>query len=125
MDMLYRGWGYTDKARRARSSHKEPLTPIVNGFKVDLDPIRNHEVVMNPQRYAYPACAITVRFSSLMRLADYPCLLTSEPVTATMMTNIIALHKETPAAPVKHCKNCAAAALVDFRHNSCQWREAV
>jgi hypothetical protein len=46
---------------------------------------------MNPQRYAYPACAITVRFSALMRLSDYPCLLTSEPVTATMMTNIIAL----------------------------------
>ena len=125
MDMIYRGWSYLDKARRARSSENEDLNPIVNGFKVDLDPIRNHDVVMNPQRYAYPACAISVRFSSLMRLADYPCLLTSEPITATMMTNIIALHKESPSAPVKHCKNCASAALVDFRHHYCQWREAV
>ncbi|MPL83205.1 hypothetical protein SDC9_29472 [bioreactor metagenome] len=125
MDMIYRGWGYTDKARRLRSSEKENLTPVVNGFKVDLDPIRNNEIVMNPQRYTYPACAISVRFSSLMRLADYPCLLTSEPVTATLMTNIIALHKDNPAAPVRGCKNCASAALVDFRHHYCQWREAV
>jgi hypothetical protein len=125
MDMIYRGWGHIDKARRARSSEKEELVPIVNGFNVDLEPIRDSEVVMNPQRYTYPACAISVRFSSLMRLADYPCLLTSEPVTATMITNIIALHKEDSAAPVKACKNCATAALVDCRHSYCQWREAV
>jgi hypothetical protein len=60
-----------------------------------------------------------------MRLADYPCLLTSEPVTATMMTNIIALHKERAASPARVCKDCATAALVDFRHAYCQWREAV
>jgi hypothetical protein len=60
-----------------------------------------------------------------MRLSDYPCLLTSEPVTATMMTNIIALHKETPAAPVRACKDCAAACLVDFRHQYCEYKNAV
>lgn len=125
MDMIYRGWRYTDEARRMRSSENENLQPIVSGFKVNLDPIRNNEVIMNPQRYTYPVCAITVRFSSLMRLADYPCLLTSEPITATLMTNIIALHKEDPASPVRGCKNCASAALVDFRHHYCQWREAV
>lgn len=80
---------------------------------------------MNPQRYVYPACAITVRFAALMSLADYPCLLTSEPVTATMMTNVIALDKGTAAAPVRACKNCASAATVDFRHEYCQYREAV
>lgn len=125
MDMIYRGWEYVNKARRMRSSEKKNLTPIVNGFKVDLDPIRNNEIVMNPQRYTYAACAISVRFSSLMRLSDYPCLLTSEPITATMMTNIIALDKQNPAAPVRGCKNCASANLVDFRHHYCQWREAV
>ncbi|KZX15099.1 hypothetical protein MBCUT_17220 [Methanobrevibacter cuticularis] len=125
MDMIYRGWGYLDKARRMRSSEAEKLKPTANGFEVDLDPIRNHQVVMNPQRYTYPACAISVRFSSLMRLADYPCLLTSEPITATMMTNITALHKEIPASPVRACKNCASAALVDFRHSYCQWKEAI
>ena len=125
MDMIYRGWRTLDKARRERSSENEKLKPIVSGFEVNLDPIRNNDVLMNPQRYTYPGCAISVRFSSLMRLADYPCLLTSEPVTATLMTNIIALHKEDPASPVRGCKNCASAALVDFRHSYCQWREAV
>jgi hypothetical protein len=60
-----------------------------------------------------------------MRLADYPCLLTSEPVTATMMTNIIALEKDKAAAPVRACKNCATACLVDQRQRYCQWKEAV
>ena len=125
MDMIYRGWRHTDQGRRMRTSGSENLNPIVFGFEVDLDPIKNNEVIMNPQRYTYPACAISVRFSSLMRLADYPCLLTSEPITATLMTNIIVLHKEDVASPVRGCKNCASAVLVDFRHNYCQWREAV
>lgn len=125
MDMLYRGWKYLDEARRMRNGLDTPLEPSVSGFKVDLNPIHENEVIMNPQRYTYPACAITVRYSSLMRLSDYPCLLTSEPVTATLMTNIIALHKESAASPARTCKNCASAVLVDFRHNHCQWREAV
>ncbi len=125
MDMVYRGWKYLDEARRMRNGLDTPLEPSVSGFKVDLNPIHENEVIMNPQRYTYPACAITVRYSSLMRLSDYPCLLTSEPVTATLMTNIIALHKESAASPARTCKNCASAVLVDFRHNHCQWREAV
>ena len=125
MDMIYRGWKVTDKARRLKNGLGGKLVPRISGFDVDLEPIHRNEVLMNPQRYAYPACAITVRFSALMRLSDYPCLLTSEPVTATMMTNIIALHKEIPASPARVCKNCASAALVDFRHSYCQYREAV
>jgi len=125
MDMIYRGWTHIDQARKLLNGSSGKLVPKIGGFEVDLEPIHQNEVVMNPQRYTYPACAITVRFSSLMRLADYPCLLTSEPVTATLMTNIIALHKESPASPARTCKNCAAATLVDFRHNHCQWREAV
>ncbi len=125
MDMIYRGWEHLDEERKCKNGSEGPLEPNVAGFKVDLNPVRKNEVLMNPQRYTYPACAITVRFSSLMRLADYPCLLTSEPVTATMMTNIIALHKETPASPARVCKNCASASVVDFRHAYCQWKEAV
>lgn len=125
MDMIYRGWKYLDKARRAQNGQSGMLKPKVAGFDVDLSPIHNNEVLMNPQRYAYPACAITVRASAMLRLADYPCLLTSEPVTATLMTNIIALHKGTAAAPARICKDCASAALMDFRHCYCQWKEAV
>ena len=125
MDMIYRGWKYMDKERRMKNGSVGKLKPEVAGYRVDLNPIHKNNVIMNPQRYAYPACAISVRFSALMRLADYPCLLTSEPVTATMMTNIIALHKENPASPARVCKNCASACLVDFRHCACQWKEAV
>ena len=125
MDMIYRGWKYIDKARRMQNGQKGMMQPKVGAFSVDLSPIHKNEVLMNPQRYAYPACAITVRASSLMRLADYPCLLTSEPVTATLMTNIIALHKDKAAAPARICKDCASAALMDFRHSYCQWEEAV
>jgi hypothetical protein len=125
MDTIYRGWKALDEERRMINGSGKKLEPKVAGFKVNLDPVEQNEVIMNPQRYTYPGCAITVRFSSLMRLADYPCLITSEPVTATLMTNVIALHKETPAAPVRACKNCASACLVDFRHSYCQWKEAV
>lgn len=112
-------------ARKGRASESGILKPLVSGFEVNLNPVEENEVIMNPQRYAYPACAISVRFSSLMRLADYPCLLTSEPITATMMTNIMALNKEDAGSPVKGCKNCASASLIDFRHDFCQWKDAV
>ena len=125
MDAIYRGWKILDKAQRNRAGLKEELVPKVGKYPIDLSPIHKNEVLMNPQWYAYPACAISVRFSALMRLADYPCLLTSEPVTATMMTNIIALEKDTAAAPMRGCKSCATACLVDMRHQYCQWREAV
>jgi len=125
MDMIYRGWKILDKAQRLRNGSEEELVPRTGKYSIDLTPIHRNEILMNPQWYTYPACGVTVRFSALMRLADYPCLLTSEPVTATMMTNIIALEKETAAAPVRACKNCATACLVDQRHQHCQWKEAV
>ncbi|MDO5845472.1 MAG: DUF2193 domain-containing protein [Methanocorpusculum sp.] len=125
MDMIYRGWKILDTAGRAKNGSGAPLAPTVGGIPIDLSPIHENEVLMNPQRYAYPACAITVRTSAMMRLADYPCLLTSEPVTATMMTNIIALNKDVPAAPVRGCKNCATACLVGSRHQYCQYKEAI
>jgi hypothetical protein len=125
MDMIYRGWKILEKAERAKNGTGNSLKAKVSGVAVDLSPIHESEVLMNPQRYVYPACAITVRSSALLRLADYPCLLTSEPITATMMTNIIALDKETPAAPARACKSCATACLIGCRHQYCQYREAV
>ena len=124
MDMIYRGYTAINNARKARSSQKIDLVPKAAGFDVDLSAINESEVLMNPQRYTYPACGITVRFSSLMRLTDYPCLLTPEPVNATMMTNIIALNKEVPGSPVRGCKNCASC-MIDAKHEYCQWKESV
>lgn len=90
LDMLVRGWHILRNKGE-----------VIPGLKVDLSPVDANEVLKNPQRYAYPGCAITVRLSALMRLADFPCLLTSEPVTATLCTNIVALHPKDPIAPVK------------------------
>lgn len=83
----------------------------VAGVQVDLTPVDNHEVVMNPQRYTYPACAITQRFAALMSLSDFPCYLTPECTTATLMTNIIALNPTKPGSPLRACKDCAVTQL--------------
>ena len=117
MDMLHRG---------AKILEVKPIGKggRVKGVNVDLSPIDNNEVLANPQRYTYPACGITVRFSSLMRLADFPCLLTSEPVTATLMTNLIALNPEVPGAPARVCKDCGVCVMVK-RHHHCNWNDVV
>jgi hypothetical protein len=108
----------------------------VKGIEVDLSPVDNHEIVMNPQRYTYPACAITQRFAALMHMADFPCYMTPECVTATLMTNAVALNPDRPGAPVRGCKDCAVTTLV--KRNSpmvtgrlkgdqgyCEWHLAV
>ena len=84
----------------------------IKGIPVDLTPIQNNEVIMNPQRYTYPACAITQRFAALMTLSDYPCFLTTECVTATIMTNIAALAPGKVNAPARTCKDCATTDLI-------------
>jgi len=84
----------------------------IKGIPVDLSPVLTNEVIMNPQRYTYPACAITQRFAALMSLSDYPCFLTTECVTATLMTNIIALAPTKVPAPVRGCKDCATTTLL-------------
>ncbi len=101
----------------ARGEEILDITPLgagakVAGIEIDLDPVRNNEVIMNPQRYTYPACAITQRFAALMSLSDFPCYLTPECTTATLMTNNIALNPGTPGAPVRACKKCAVTSLI-------------
>ncbi len=117
MDMIHRGDKIIDD---------EPIGAgcKVKGIKVDFGPIENSEILQNTQRYAYPACAITVKFSSLMRLADFPCLLTSEPVTATLMTNIIATKPEAVVAPARYCKDCAVCTYIK-KHKHCNWKDTV
>jgi len=84
----------------------------IKGIPVDLSVIQNNDVIMNPQRYTYPACAITQRFAALMSLSDYPCFLTTECVTATIMTNIAALSPTKVNAPARTCKDCATTSLI-------------
>jgi hypothetical protein len=84
----------------------------IKGVKVDLSPIDNHEVVMNPHRHTYPVCAITQRFAGLMTLSDFPCLLTNETCTATLVTNAIALSPKVSASPVRASKKDAVTTLI-------------
>jgi hypothetical protein len=108
----------------------------IKGIPVDLSQVQKNEVVMNPQRYTYPACAITQRFAALMSLSDYPCFLTTECVTATLMTNIIALNPTKVGAPARTCKDCATTDLIKRNvpmvkayaagaKGMCNWDEAV
>jgi hypothetical protein len=45
-------------------------------------------------------------------MADFPCFLTPECTTATLMTNVIALNPDKPGAPVRFCKGCAVTSLI-------------
>jgi len=100
IDILKRGEEILDIAPKGGGAR-------IKGIPIDLEPITSNEVIMNPHRYTYPACAITQRFAALMSLSDYPCFLTTECVTATLMTNIIALAPDKVAAPARTCKSCA------------------
>ncbi len=105
LDILMRGESILD------------ISPIgaggkIKGVQVDLSPVNKNGVIMNPQRYTYPACAISQRFAALMSLSDFPCYLTPEVVTATLMTNCIALKPDVPGSPVRGCKHCAVTTLI-------------
>jgi hypothetical protein len=84
----------------------------IKGIEIDFSPITSNEVIANPQRYTYPACAITQRFAALMSMSDFPCYLTPECVTATAMTNMIALKPDVAGAPMKGCKDCAVSSMI-------------
>jgi hypothetical protein len=105
IDILKRGEGILDIEPKGSGAK-------IKGIPVDLGPVQNNEVIMNPQRYTYPACAITQRFAALMSLSDYPCFLTTECVTATIMSNIIALAPNKMTAPARTCKDCATTDLI-------------
>jgi hypothetical protein len=82
------------------------------GVPIDFKPLDNHPVLRDIHQYTYPPCAITQRAGAIFKLSDFPCLLTSEPVSATLMTHIAALHKEIPIAPVRFDKDWA---VTDYR----------
>lgn len=117
MDMLNRGSQIIENSPKGAGGK-------VKGIPVQFAAIDSNEIISNPQRYTYPACGITVHFSSLMRLSDFPCLLTSEPVTATLMTNIIASNPSSPGSPARVCKDCAVTSLIQ-RCDYCNWNSAI
>jgi hypothetical protein len=79
----------------------------VNGVKIDLTAVDEDEVLSNPQRYTWPECPITVRFSSLLKFADEPFHLYSDPAICLYMTEAISLKPEESRLPLKICKECS------------------
>jgi hypothetical protein len=129
MDILKRGESILDIAPLGKGGK-------IKGVEVDLSTVDGNEVIMNPQRYTYPACGITQRFAALMTLSDFPCFLTPECTTATLMTNIVATDPGKPGAPVRFCKDCASCTLIKRNvpmatgrgsgaKGYCQWNVAV
>jgi len=90
----------------------------IDGVPIDLSPLDTHDVLRNIHRYTYPPCAITQRLGTMLKFSDFPCLLTSEPVTATMLTHVIALHKETAMAPLRFDKDWG---VTQFRFTNVPW----
>lgn len=129
MDILKRGEAILDIAPLGKGGK-------IKGVEIDLSTVDNNEVISNPQRYTYPACGITQRFAALMTLSDFPCFLTPECTTATLMTNAVAMAPGTPGAPVRACKDCATCTLIKRNvpmatgmgtgaKGYCQWHLAV
>jgi hypothetical protein len=101
MMSIWRGWNILKPKPLGKGGE-------IDGVKVDLSPVDKHEVLANIHRYTYPPCAITQRVGAMFKFADFPCLLTSEPVTATMLTHVVALHPETASFPYRIDKDWGA-----------------
>ena len=91
----------------------------VYGVKIDLSAIDGNEVLRNPQRYAWPECPITARFAGLLRFADEPFHLISDPLICLYATELIALAPGKPYLPFLYCKQCASAKLLPYRCKYC------
>jgi hypothetical protein len=101
MMSLWRGWNILKPKPLGKGAE-------IGGVKIDFSPVDKHDVLSNIHRYTYPPCAITQRVGAMFKFADFPCLLTSEPVTATMLTHTVALHPETAMAPFAFDKDWGA-----------------
>jgi hypothetical protein len=91
----------------------------IHGVKIDLQPIDDNEVLKNPQRYSWPECPITARFSGLLRFADDPFHLYSDPMICLYGTELIALAPQKPYLPFFYCKQCPSAKLMPSRCKYC------
>lgn len=101
MMSIWRGWNTLKPKPLGKGAE-------IDGVQIDLGPINNHDVLANIHRYTYPPCAITQRAGTMLKFADFPCLLTSEPVTATMLTHVVSLHPEAASFPYRFDKDWGA-----------------
>ena len=109
---------FLDFAFRGQSLAKKGWK--IKGYEVDFTPYINSEMLNSGELYAFPFCAITTRFATLMKFVDMPCLLAPEPPSIVAMVNAVAMSAEKPFAPVELCKGCATAAIQPNRCMHCR-----
>jgi len=109
---------FLDFAFRGQSLAKKGWK--IKGYEVDFAPYANSEILNSGELYAFPFCAITTKFATLMKFVDMPCLLAPEPPSIVAMVNAVALSAEKPFAPVELCKGCATAAIQPNRCVHCR-----
>lgn len=125
VDMVYNGWRYLDNTQRkgkACTGRGLPL-PKVTWFDVDLSPILDNEVLMNPQRYSNPASPISARLSVLLRLSDRPELFNAAAISV-IMANILSAQKEKAICPADIYRNYVMGRLSNSNIDYCHPAEA-
>ncbi len=85
---------------------------------IDLEPVIFNPELNNPQMYAYPFTAITVRATALLRFVDQPCLLAPEP-PGVGIVNATALNPEEAMAPVQLCRQCSTSRFLPAKCDYC------
>ena len=83
------GWNLVDKARRYQSENGGVPVPKVGGFAIDLSPLHANDSTHKSSAICLGMCDDRAVLSDDVS-CGYMYLLTSEPVTATLMTNSIA-----------------------------------
>jgi hypothetical protein len=108
-------------ARGERIVERAPLGcgGKVGKLEIDFSPIIENEVIQSPEKYSFPANPLTARFSSLMKFADDPFHLESDPSLAVLLTNLIALSPDKPILPLSRCKGCSLSRAIPSRCKHC------
>ena len=106
LDFAFRGQKLAEKGWR------------VGNLEVDFEDYEK-SLLMKGELYAFPFCAVTTKFATLMKFADMPCLLAPEPISILSIVNAVALNPEKPFAPSIFCKNCATAHVQPFKCIHC------
>ncbi len=91
----------------------------IGGLEIDFSPIDKNETIQSPERYSFPACPLTARLSSLLKFADDPFHLESDPSLSVFLTNIMALTPKRATLPVSRCKKCSLSKAIPQRCKHC------
>jgi hypothetical protein len=91
----------------------------IGGLEIDFSPIDKNETIQSPERYSFPACPLTARLSSLLKFADDPFHLESDPSLSAFLTNVMALNPKRAMLPVSRCKKCSLSKAIPQRCKYC------